>query len=63
MKNKDVWKALARGTPPQPGKDGTITLVYDQRAGLYYPVDSTGGYDRDYLGYTAEDLVRLYKID
>ncbi len=38
--------------------NGQVTLVYDERSGMYYQLDDSGTYIRDAYGYTPEDLAK-----
>ena len=42
-----------------PASNGKVTLVYDERAGMYYKVDDSGTYVRDMYGYTPEELAKF----
>ncbi len=43
----------------KPASNGKVTLVYDERAGMYYQVDDSGTYVRDMYGYTPEELAKF----
>ena len=50
------------GSDIKPTSDGKLTLVYDERAGRYYPLNDNGNYDRDMYGWTPEELTSHYSV-
>lgn len=42
-----------------PASNGKVTLVYDERAGMYYQLDDNGTYVRDMYGFTPEELAKF----